>query len=363
MGKNLTVSFIAGILLSAVALYFAFKNVPFGELIHYIASINYWWVLPSVLLVWTTFFLRAARWRTILQSSQNIGIWQAYHPLMIGFMMNCVLPGRVGEFARPAILKKREKTPFATGLATVAAERVFDIFFLMVMFIAAFSLVEINPDLNLEFGSYQINQETLVRIFKGMVKLGILLIAGIAMVSFSSTRKVMQVVIGAIPRVFFFAGPKFQSKLTEKFCEPLNGFVENIALGFNLVKQPKKIILCVLYSLSIWSLHVISYWLIALGSPGMNLSVMEILVMLVIIMFIIALPSVPGFWGLWEAGGVFALSLFGVSAKDAAGFTLTNHAVQMFPVIIAGFISAMIISTNIWQLSFNNAKASPPADS
>ena len=68
--------------------------------------------------------------------------------------------------------------------------------------------------------------------------------------------------------------------------------------------------------------------------------------------FFIALPSVPGFWGVWEAGGVFALALFGVSAKDAAGFTLANHAVQMIPIIIVGLVSAMIIGVDIWQVSY-----------
>jgi len=36
---------------------------------------------------------------------------------MIGFMINCILPGRVGEVARPIILKKKENVPFSTGLA------------------------------------------------------------------------------------------------------------------------------------------------------------------------------------------------------------------------------------------------------
>jgi len=73
---------------------------------------------------------------------------------------------------------------------------------------------------------------------------------------------------------------------------------------------------------------------------------------MVIICFFISLPSVPGWWGLWEAGGVFALSLLGVSSKDAAGFTLANHAVQVFPVIIVGMISAAVLSVNIRQMSF-----------
>jgi hypothetical protein len=90
----------------------------------------------------------------------------------------------------------------------------------------------------------------------------------------------------------------------------------------------------------------------ALGCPGFKLSVIEVTAVMVIVCFFIALPSVPGFWGLWEAGGVFALTLFGVSIKDAAGYTLANHAVQMFPVILMGFVSAIISGVNVWRVSY-----------
>jgi uncharacterized membrane protein YbhN (UPF0104 family) len=75
---------------------------------------------------------------------------------------------------------------------------------------------------------------------------------------------------------------------------------------------------------------------------------------MVIICFFIALPSVPGYWGVWEAGGVFALALFGVNQRDAAGFTLVNHAVQLFPVILIGLISALVTSVNILHLSYSS---------
>jgi hypothetical protein len=44
----------------------------------------------------------------ILEPASKISFWKAFHPLMIGFMLNCILPGRVGEVARPAILQKTE---------------------------------------------------------------------------------------------------------------------------------------------------------------------------------------------------------------------------------------------------------------
>jgi hypothetical protein len=53
------------------------------------------------------------------------------------------------------------------------------------------------------------------------------------------------------------------------------------------------------------------------------------------------------------------MSLFGTSPNAAAGFTLANHAVQMFPVIIVGFISAIITSVNIWQVSYEKKPIEP----
>ncbi len=112
---------------------------------------------------------------------------------------------------------------------------------------------------------------------------------------------------------------------------------------------------CVAYTLLIWGVQVVSYYLVSLGCPGIGLSVVQIGAVMVMICFFVALPSVPGFWGVWEAGGVIALSLFGISAKEAAGYTLVNHAVQIFPIILIGLVSVMMLGVNIRQLSYKNA--------
>ena len=138
MKNHIIISLVAGIVLSAIALYFAFHNVPLDGLLNYLRSINYLWMIPAVILVLVSFFIRALRWQFILETNHKINVWRAFHPLMIGFMINCILPGRVGEIARPMILQKKEKIPFATGIATVAAERVFDVFALVVFAVITF---------------------------------------------------------------------------------------------------------------------------------------------------------------------------------------------------------------------------------
>lgn len=354
MKKKTTISLILGVLISTLALYLAFRNVPFFDLTNYLASINYFWTLPAVLVAFLSFVLRAYRWQIILESARKVKFWQAFHPLMIGFMINCILPGRVGEVARPAILKRKEKVPFSTGLATVAAERVFDVIILLILFAVLFATVNIDPDLDIAFGGYHLNRQILMDAGRSILLLLFVLIAGIMMVSFGKTRKLINKFIMKIPTLFFFTTSAFKTKIQTRFCAPLVEFVENFASGFALVKHPAMICICIGLSIVIWGLAALSYYTMALGCPGIELSFLEISATMIIICFFIALPSVPGFWGIWEAGGVFALTLFGVSAKEAAGFTLANHAVQIFPVIIIGLVSAMVTSINIWQVSYED---------
>jgi uncharacterized protein (TIRG00374 family) len=359
MKNHLIFSLVLGTALSLVALYFAFRNVPFNELLQYLGAINYLWAFPALILVLISFFIRALRWQFILASTHKIGIWRAFHPMMIGFMINCILPGRLGELARPVILQKNEKVPFATGIATVAAERVFDVSALVVFAVITFAIVDIDPTVEIRFGDFRLNRATLEVLFSRLILIGIVLIIGIIAVSIPLVQRAIHRLILTLPAMAFFASESAKSRIRHGVCAPLIRLVDNIALGFTLIKYPKKIMICMIYSLLVWIVAAFSYYVFSLGSPGVHLSYVEMFAVMVIICLFIALPSAPGFWGVWEAGGVFAMSIFGVSTQAAAGFTLANHGVQVFPVIIVGLISAIITSVNIWQVSYEKKTAEP----
>ncbi len=359
MKNHLIISLVVGTVLSLAALYFAFRHVPLNDLLQYLKSINYLWTFPALILALISFFIRALRWQFILASSYRIGTWRAFHPMMIGFMINCILPGRLGELARPAILHKKEKVPFATGIATVAAERIFDVITLIVFAIITLAAIDIKPEVEIVFGDFRLNHAMLEMLFGRMILMGGLLIVGIIVISIPFIRRTIHRVVLTLPALAFFATETTKTKIRDSVCAPLIRFVDNIALGFTLIKYPKKIMICTIYSFLVWIIAALSYYVFSLGSPGVHLSYPEMFAVMVIICLFIALPSVPGFWGVWEAGGVFAMSIFGVSTSTAAGFTLANHAVQVFPVIIVGFISAIITSVNIWQVSYEKKTAEP----
>ena len=358
--KKIIISLIIGGIISVIGFYFAMRNVPLSDLLAYVESINYWWMIPPVLLSLFTFVLRAFRWQLILSTSAKLPFFDAFHPMMIAFMANTILPGRVGELARPTIIKKRDNIPFSLGLSTVAAERMFDIISLIALFAWVLSTVHIDPNLQIKFKSYQLNKQTLDHLAASLMHICIAVIIAIVLISVPAVQRLAKAVIMKLPELLFFAGELRKDRVRERICIPLVQIVDHVASGLSMIKYPTKIILCLFYSFTIWLLQALALFLLAKGCPGIDLTFTQMTTVFVLLCFFIALPSVPGFWGVWEAGGVFGLALFGISAKNAAGLALASHAVLMFPVMIAGFISAVIIGVNVLNISYSEIPDTKP---
>jgi hypothetical protein len=348
--RNLILSLLAGAALSGAALWFAFRNVPLRELAAYLGEVNYLWVIPSVALVILSFGARTWRWQLMLGATRPIGFTQAWHPLMIGFMLNCTLPGRMGEVARPALLATRDRYPFGTALATVATERLLDAGCLLALFALVAATVTIQPELSIPFGGVMLDRQTLAAVARGITRLAVVMLAGMTALALDPGRRIIERLLLWLPRLAFGATPATQEKLRERFCRPLVRFSHHFAAGLAFARHPRNLLLCLGLTAAVWALTVLAYHSMALGCPGLNLTLAESTAGMVIICLFIALPSVPGYWGLWEAGGVFALAIFGVGAREAAGFTLVNHAVQLLPVMLMGFYSVGRIGINFWHL-------------
>lgn len=352
MKRKLLLSLAIGIFLSVIALFLAFRNVPFSDLLAYFGTIEYVWIFPTVGLVTAAFVLRALRWQMILNTSTSVSFRMSYHPLTIGFMLNCILPGRLGEAARPLILNRKKGVSFTTGLATVAAERIFDAGFLIVFLAVALTSIPMETDTSVSYGGYHLNRETLEMLGSNLIRLSIVLVVFVFCIAYNRTRKVITNFIDTFPeKMLFFISLSSREWIHRSIFKRINHLLEHAAEGLMLFKYPSRLAACIGVTLVIWLLTALSYYTMALGCPGVDLSLYELSVMMVVICFFIALPSVPGYWGVWEAGGVFSLTLFGVSSQTAAGYTLASHAVQLFPAIIMGFISSLALSINIRQIS------------
>ena len=350
--KKLIFSSVAGIILAIASVYYFLVYVPLDELSKYFYTVDYFWILPSFFCVLLGYMARGLRWKVILDSSCSLNYYEAYHPMMIGFMLNNFLPGRIGEVARPVILKRRSNISFATGLATIASERLFDMLVMLGILFFVLVNIDIDPSIEYSFGDYLINVDTLISVSNKMLFLLLIIIIAISILAFEKPKRFVTGLVRMIPKLMFFTTSREKKKVEQLLSVPIEKFVEDISSGFLFARDYKKVILILGLSIFVWCIQAVSCYVMALGCPGVNgLSVFEHAAVMVIIGFFIALPSVPGFWGLWEAGGLFALSLFSISPGDAAGYTLVNHAVQVFSVSLLGLCSVMVASRNsIWSI-------------
>ncbi len=88
---------------------------------------NYSWVGLALIFSFLSHVSRAYRWKYLLDPmGYKISFWNAYHALMIGYIINLAFP-RAGEASRAGILSKTEKVPFQKGFGTILAERAVDV--------------------------------------------------------------------------------------------------------------------------------------------------------------------------------------------------------------------------------------------
>lgn len=349
-GKIL-LSLAVGVVVSGVALYLTFRNIPLSELVDYLGLVNYWWVIPTLGFVFIGFTIRVLRWQLLLSPIKQTSFSAAFHPLMIGFALNCVLPARLGELARPLVFSKKERTPFSKVLATVGAERVLDILVLLAFFAIVMATVDIDPNLEFTVGTYHLDKTTLDQAATATVRLSVLMVLAILLISLEKTRGCIKKALLFSPKLLFVVQPTTQERLRLGICSQLVRIIDNFAEGFRLLKSPTKLALCVFLSLLAWIFAALSHYTMALGCPGVDVTFLEMCAVMVVLCFFISLPSVPGYWGLWEAGGVFGLLIFGVSGKEAAGYTLVNHFFQIVPVVAIGLFSLIVTGISIVQVS------------
>ena len=124
---------ILSIIIAVLAIYYTVRNVSMEDLANSFKDIHYIYLVPSLAVIIVLYWARALRWKMLVLPIKPVKISQLYSPLMVGFMAS-VLPARVGEIVRAYLLAKNQNITFASSLATIVVERLFDLIFLLLLF-------------------------------------------------------------------------------------------------------------------------------------------------------------------------------------------------------------------------------------
>ncbi|MCM2267139.1 MAG: flippase-like domain-containing protein [Elusimicrobiales bacterium] len=130
-------SILAGFLVGAVLLYFAFRSIDFAALLDIYSHVRPVFLLPFAVTALVELLMRALRWRLLLEPSGPVRLWDAFRLQAAGLALSNILPLRLGEIARGTFGATLFKIPMLTVFATILVERVLDVLVLLLLFAAA----------------------------------------------------------------------------------------------------------------------------------------------------------------------------------------------------------------------------------
>jgi uncharacterized protein (TIRG00374 family) len=125
----LTLPFLVG----AIALL-VWRAPDWGLVADAFTLVSWEWVSAAIGLNLLSVFARALAWRTVIDQAllpPQPPFYRIFSAFAVGLFANAVLPGRIGELARVAVLTRRlprRREAGATLVGTVFAHRVFDLF-------------------------------------------------------------------------------------------------------------------------------------------------------------------------------------------------------------------------------------------
>jgi len=246
MGKFLKIGFF--FLLGIALIWWSLHQIPAEEWTKFTLALKQsklWIVFPVFIILALSHFLRALRWRLIMEPlGYQPSIANTYLAVLIGYLANLAIP-RLGEVLKCTLLAKYEKVPAEKIVGTIVAERAFDVLSLGIVFLMALGL-QFNV---IEAGWNQLKNQTanpLINSNEVNWKLYIYVGIGIVLVAlFFILRKRIPTMVASIKQI-------------------LSGIWEGVMSATKL-KQQK---LFFVYSFGIWFLYLLATYVGLYATAG-----------------------------------------------------------------------------------------------
>lgn len=335
--KNIKYILILGIVI--ILLFFFFKNVNFSEVFESISSVNLLYPVVFFLGLYLQFFVRSYRWGLILKPHKNrISIFTLYNYTVIGFFLNVIVPGKIGEPAKGILLAGEEKISRSYGLASVVIERLIDTLMIILLFLISLFFIKDTTApilLNLKKASFF--------LFPIIVFFFLLFYLFNTERAFVYVEKVIRFLSKALPL-----------KIRERAVSFGLNFVKGLRLNLSFLNYVKLLF----SSIVVWVFLIPFYWFLMQGFEfGANINMVEIVPYFSIIVLSASIPT-PGMAGSFDFASkeVLSSSTYNVSISESVAYTMLAHFLILAVMIIPGMISFWIKGISLNTIRNMNAK-------
>jgi|SRR5579862_3199163 len=297
------------ILLAAVMLYFSLQGIRWEQVWQLISRANPVYLGALGSLVTAGLILRGLRWRVLLQARGEVSFAIAFWATCVGYFGNNFLPARAGELARTVVISSRAGLSNAYVLTTAVMERMADAIALVVISAVALWTLPAPPHW----------------LGKASKPFGIAALCGL-------------VGIGILPQLERF-GPMAvaQLPLSPKHRETLLRLVGHVFEGLRSFHDASRLLKFLALTIVIWCIDATGT---VVGAKALGVVIPLPVAFLLVAGLGLgsALPSTPGYVGIYQFVAVTVLTPFGFTHTVAIAYILFAQAVSYIVIGIWGSI-------------------------
>lgn len=313
--------------LGLLLLWFVTRGQDLEKIWKEFLGADFKWVLFSIMAGLMSHYLRALRWNLLIRSmNQPAFTSTSFHALMTGYLANLAVP-RLGEITRCATLTRHTGAPFTALAGTVVAERVFDMFCLLI-------LIFLTVIILFSFLSGFLDTYVFAP-FLQMMDGRIWLLAIVALV-------LLSMLVGFLLYMKGISSQK--NSFPARIKRQVMAFWKGI-LSLAVLKQK---LLFVTYTVLIWFFYLMMVYLsfFALEATA-SLGIRGAFTILALGSLGIVAP-VPGGVGTYHFIVITTLTeLFGIMSESATSYAYIAHASQTLMILVVGSISWIILSAGM----------------
>jgi uncharacterized protein (TIRG00374 family) len=303
--------FIVLCLLAALVLVWFVWNLDWAEAAGALRRADWRLVAVAVVIVWTTYLIRAFRWRALLKPlAPRASLREAFAATTVGFSA-IFLAGRAGEVVRPVFLPLRDPEVSAgAAFVTIAVERIYDIVAVVILFAANLLVLRLP---GVDAGAYaRVREAGLVLLVGSLVGVGLLAwFRGHAAAVTSWLNKRLERLPGVVNR----AG------------RAVTGLFEQLARTLGVLTDARALVVTVGWTAALWAAITLAN-LLVLRAFGFPLGVTETVFVLGWSLVGSLVPTPGGGAGTYHAATAYGLTAFlGVAESEAKAATIVLHLV------------------------------------
>lgn len=308
---------IVGLAVTVALLWWVLRDVDPAEVVGHLRSARLVPLLAGVTLATVTFPLRAIRWRVILAAgAAPPPLGPLWHATAIGFMANNILPARAGELARAFVGGRLAKIPVTQALGSLALERALD--GVTIIALMLFPLVTL--------GSVSTLDPRVLAVLRFMA-----LVFGAALG--------LAVALAAAPGLTSRAVHRLAAVLLPTRWVPRVVAVANAAIsGFAVLRRPRPLAVVLSWTAVLWLTNALSFW-VMFAAFGITAPLGSALLVQGFVAIGVALPSAPGYFGIFEWATSEALKLYSLDPALALSYAIAYHLTTFVPITLLGLWS------------------------